>query len=125
MRDSLRNHGRMAGQSRASCRKNSGNAKRRRTDAKPDRQRPLRIMRRGASESRKGEIAARQDEITKQYKEISDKLAEAAQSKNRETVDLGRYAFVKELTREMLEELVKEIRIGKENSIEIVWNFRE
>lgn len=75
--------------------------------------------------SRKGEIAARQDEITKQYKEISDKLAEAAQSKNRETVDLGRYAFVKELTREMLEELVKEIRIGKENSIEIVWNFRE
>ena len=48
-----------------------------------------------------------------------------AQSSNRKTVDLGRYAFVEELNREMLEELVKEIRVSEENSIEIVWNFRE
>ena len=75
--------------------------------------------------SRKEEIVARQEEVIRQYKEISDKLAEAAQSKSRETLDLGRYSFVKELTREMLEELVKEIRIGKENDIEIVWNFKE
>ena len=75
--------------------------------------------------SRKGEISARQEEVIVQYKEISDKLAETAQSKSRETVDLGRYAFVKELTREMLEELVKEIRVAKENAIEIVWNFKD
>ncbi len=73
--------------------------------------------------SKKREIAARQEEVTGQYKELSDKLAEAAQGRSREAVDLGRYAFVKELTREMLEELVKEIRAGRENAIEIVWNF--
>ena len=74
---------------------------------------------------RKGEIAARQEEITKQYKEISDKLAEAGQVRNREAVDLGGYVFVKELTREILEELVKEIRVSKGNAIEIVWSFKE
>ena len=75
--------------------------------------------------SRKGEIAERQEELTRQYTELSDRLAEMAQSSNRKTVDLGRYAFVEELNREMLEELVKEIRVSEENSIEIVWNFRE
>ena len=41
LQGSRERHSRMAGQSRVTCRKNFGNAERRRTDAKPDRQRPL------------------------------------------------------------------------------------
>lgn len=75
--------------------------------------------------SRKGEIAERQEKLTRQYAELSHRLAEMAQSNHRKTGDLGRYAFGEELNRERLEELVKEIRVSTENSIEIVWNFRE
>lgn len=67
--------------------------------------------------SRKGDIAERQEELARQYAELSDRLAEMAESSNKKTVDLGRYAFV--------EELVKEIKVSAENSIEITWNFRE
>ena len=38
---------------------------------------------------------------------------------------MGKYACIRELTREVLVELVKEIRIEGENAIEIVWNFNE
>lgn len=42
-----------------------------------------------------------------------------------EKMDLGRYACVGELTRELLTELIREIRVSGENDLEIVWNFRE
>lgn len=38
---------------------------------------------------------------------------------------MGKYAFAKELTREMLVELVKEIRISEKDTVEILWNFQE
>ncbi|MDE6517762.1 MAG: recombinase family protein, partial [Acetatifactor sp.] len=74
--------------------------------------------------SRKKEISGQQEEIARRYAEVSDKLAEAEQGKGRENVDLGRYAFVEELTRELLEQLVKEVRVGGNDEIEILWNFR-
>ncbi len=75
--------------------------------------------------SKKGEIAESQEELTRQYAELSDRLAEMAQGSKGKTADLGRYAFVEELNREVLKELVKEIRVRAGNSIEVTWNFRE
>ena len=38
--------------------------------------------------------------------------------------DLGRYAFVETLSRELLVALIQEIRIQSDHVIEINWNFR-
>lgn len=75
--------------------------------------------------SRKGEISAQQEKIARRYAKLSDKLAEAGQGRTGESVNLGRYAFVEDMTREILEELVREVRIGIKNEIEMIWNFRE
>lgn len=74
---------------------------------------------------RKREIAGQQEEIARWYAEISDMLTKAELDKGTGTVDLGRYAFAGELTREMLDELVREVRVGGKDEIEIVWNFKE
>ena len=73
---------------------------------------------------RKKETARQQEEATAQYAELTDQMAEL-QSETCTTSDLGRYAFVEKLTREMLEALVREIRVSGKDSMEIVWNFME
>ena len=75
--------------------------------------------------SRKKEISVQQEEAAREYAELSDRLAEAVSERGKETVDLGRYDFVNELTREVLEELVKVVRVGEKDALEIVWNFKE
>lgn len=75
--------------------------------------------------SRKKEISGQQEEVAKEYAELSDRLAEAVSERGKETADLGRYAFVNELTREVLEELVKVVRVSEKDALEIVWNFKE
>ena len=58
------------------------------------------------------------------YTELNIKKAELKQaSGSLEKADLGRYACVTELTRELLVELIKEIRVSGEDALEIVWNF--
>ena len=75
--------------------------------------------------SRKKEISGQQEEAAREYAELSDRLAEAVSERGKETVDLGRYDFVNELTREVLEELVKVVRVSENDALEIVWNFKE
>lgn len=72
---------------------------------------------------RKNEAARQQEEAAAQYTELTDRMA-ALQSETCTANDLGRYAFVEELAREMLEVLVREIRISGKDGIEIVWNFK-
>ena len=74
--------------------------------------------------SRKKETARLQEESAAQYAELTDRIA-ALQSKTCTAGDLGRYAFVEELTREALEVLVREIRVSGKDDMEIVWNFKE
>ncbi len=73
--------------------------------------------------SRKKEAARQQEEAAAQYAELAGRMA-ALRSETCTTSDLGRYAFVEELTREMLEVLVREIRVSGRDGIEIVWNFK-
>ena len=76
--------------------------------------------------SRKGEIAKQQEEMTAVYVEAGAKLAELRQAPDSSGyTDPGKYACASELSRELLVELVKEIRVSGEDSLEIVWNFRE
>ena len=64
--------------------------------------------------------------MTARYSELIAKRAELQQtSVQLERKDLGRYACVNELTRELLVELVKEIRVSGADTLEIVWNFKE
>ena len=74
--------------------------------------------------SRKKDAARQQEEAAAQYAELTDRMA-ALRSETSIASDLGRYAFVEELTREMLEVLVREIRVSGKDGMEIVWNFRE
>lgn len=73
----------------------------------------------------KNEAAGRQEELTALYAELSEKRAKLQQPDSMEKKDLGRYACASELTRELLVELVKEIRVSGEDELEIAWNFRE
>lgn len=74
----------------------------------------------------KKETASQQEELTARYMQLSARRAEIQQASGPlEKSDLGRYACVGELTRELLVELVKEIRVSGEDTLEIVWNFKE
>ena len=74
----------------------------------------------------KKDITSREEEMTAKYTELCAKRAELQQtSASLEKSDLGRYACVSELTRELLVELVKEIRVSGEDKLEIVWNYKE
>ena len=75
--------------------------------------------------SRKKEISRQQEKAASEYADLSEKLAEAVSDKGNEKADLGRYAFVNDLTREVLEELVKVVRVSEKDTLEIVWNFKE
>ena len=64
--------------------------------------------------------------MTAVYVEAGAKLAELRQAPDSSGyTDPGKYACASELSRELLVELVKEIRVSGEDSLEIVWNFRE
>ncbi len=75
--------------------------------------------------SRKKETADRQEEANSRIAELNNQLAELQKRQAVQDGDMGKYACARELTREMLVELVKEIRVNEENAIEIIWNFRE
>jgi len=69
--------------------------------------------------SRKRAAAGGREEAASRIAELN-KLRQAMQQTDR-TEDV----CVRELTRELLVELVKEIRAAGENTIEIIWNFRD
>ena len=48
-----------------------------------------------------------------------------SEEQQKRNIDLGRYTCVNVLTREMLLELVKVIRVSPDNTVEIVWNFKD
>ena len=73
--------------------------------------------------SRKKEAARQQEEAAAQYAGLTGRMA-ALRNETCTASSLGRYAFVEELTREMLEVLVREIRVSGKDSMEIVWNFK-
>ncbi|MCM1045722.1 MAG: recombinase family protein [Candidatus Gastranaerophilales bacterium] len=73
----------------------------------------------------KKEISRQQEEAVKEYAKLSEMLAETVLNRGKETADLGRYAFIKELTREMLEDLVKAVKVSGKDTMEIIWNFKE
>ncbi len=75
--------------------------------------------------SKKQEIFIQQEEARSRFEERSSQLAQIQREPEKNNVDLGKYAFVKELTREMLEELVKEVRVSEKDILEIKWNFQE
>lgn len=75
--------------------------------------------------SRKKETADCQEEVNSRFVELNNKLAELQKRQAVQEADMGKYACVRELTREVLVELVKEIRVNEENAIEIVWNINE
>lgn len=75
--------------------------------------------------SKKQEIFIQQEEARSRFEERSSQLAQIQRESEKNNVDLGKYAFVKELTREMLEELVKEVRVSEKDILEIKWNFQE
>lgn len=64
--------------------------------------------------------------MTARYMELSERRTQLQQTSSfLEKSDLGRYACASELTRELLVELVKEIRVSGKDTLEIVWNFKE
>lgn len=75
--------------------------------------------------SGKQEAARQLEQLSSRIRELNEQLAEQQIQQAGQEADLGRYASVEELTREVLVGLIKEIRVSGENRIEIRWNFRE
>ncbi len=75
--------------------------------------------------SRKQEIAGRQEEAGSRLAELTSRLAQLQAQPQKAGADLGKYAFIKELPREMLAELVKTVRVREGHMLEIQWDFRE
>lgn len=74
---------------------------------------------------KKQEIAKRQEEAGKRLEELAYELAQVQKGAEEKSAALGKYAFAKELTREMLVELVKEVRASGKDTMEITWNFKD
>lgn len=74
--------------------------------------------------SHKKDVVRKQEETARRYAELSEQVAVGSDAAHL-TGDLESYAFAKELTREMLEELIKTVRVSGKDTIEIVWNFKE
>lgn len=75
--------------------------------------------------SGKQESVRQLEQLDSRIRELNEQLAAQQMQQAGREADLGRYAFVEELTREVLVDLIKEIRVSGENRIEIRWNFRE
>lgn len=72
----------------------------------------------------KKKIAERLLELQAEHENLLQQLQSVTPPQQMKKQDLGRYAFAETLSRELLLELVREIRIQPDNSIEIVWNFK-
>lgn len=75
--------------------------------------------------SRKKECAEKQAEADRQLSLLNEQLSLVQEDKEEPTAQIGRYASATKVTREMMAELVKEIKVSGTDTIEIVWNFRE
>lgn len=67
-------------------------------------------------------MAARQEETAARLLELSEQLAQVQEHPIRQDADPVKYKMADSLTREMLVELVKEIRVSGTDTIEIQWN---
>lgn len=74
--------------------------------------------------SRKKEAFEKQNEAARQYRELVEQSASDYCDMLFHIDKLEKYNFTK-LTREMLEEFVREIRVSGKDTIEIVWKFRD
>lgn len=74
---------------------------------------------------KKQEIARKQEETNRRFDELAKQLAQMHGGTENSSENLRRYSSVEELTREMLVELVKEIRVSGKDNLEIVWNFQD
>ncbi|WP_373265157.1 recombinase family protein [Hungatella hathewayi] len=72
----------------------------------------------------KKKIAEQISTLQAEKEELLGQLQKVEKSEQLEEHDLGRYAFVETLSRDLLETLVKEIRILPDHVIEINWNFQ-
>lgn len=70
------------------------------------------------SANRSVELTADVEKLTIQLQDLDLKAVPPAGK------DLGKYAFAETLTREMLVEVIKEIRVSGTDTIQIVWNFK-
>lgn len=77
--------------------------------------------------SRKKEVSERQQIAEQSFAALNEQLAQLRQNEKdcSPASDLGKYSFAGQLTRELLETLVKEIRISGTDTMEIVFNFKE
>lgn len=75
--------------------------------------------------SKKQELLLQQEETKTRFEELTSQPAQLQGQQEKTDTDLGKYACVNELTREMLEELVKEIRVSGKDTLEIKWNFKD
>lgn len=77
--------------------------------------------------SRKKEASERQKEAEQTFAALNEQLAQMRQSDSDCPLvnDLGKYSFAGHLTRELLEALVKEIRVSGTDTMEVIFNFKE
>ncbi len=75
--------------------------------------------------SRKQEISECQERENRRFAELSGRLAQAQEKNIGQEGNWEQFDSASELSREMLVELVKEIRVSGKDRMEIVWNFRE
>jgi len=62
---------------------------------------------------------------SRHFTELSGQLAQAQERGTNQDGDLEKYGSASKLSREMLVELVKEVRVSGKDRMEVVWNFRE
>lgn len=76
---------------------------------------------------RKKEAFERRQEAEQSFTEINERLAQIRQDSGNDNAanDLGKYSFAGQLTRELLEELVKEVRVSGTDTMEVIFNFKE
>lgn len=72
---------------------------------------------------KKQEMAVQQEEAGRRFGELADRLVRLREGKDEKGTDFGKYVSAKELTRGMLEDMVKEIRVSGRDTVEVVWNI--
>ena len=75
--------------------------------------------------SRKKDYAEKQTEAERQLSLLYERLSRVQEDKEVSATQIRRYISATEVTREMLTDLVKEIKVSGTDTMEIVWNFRE
>ena len=72
----------------------------------------------------KKELAQQMEQVTHQKEPLLEQPPCMEASGQNPFIDLGKYAFAKTLTRGMLEELVKQILVLPDDTLEIIWSFQ-